>query len=74
MLGETIGFIGCGNMGSAMIGGIVGSGLIPADKVIASARSKDTLDNMKETYKIDVTKDNTKVAEKADILTALLAL
>ncbi|MCF2641604.1 MAG: pyrroline-5-carboxylate reductase [Lachnospiraceae bacterium] len=68
MLGETIGFIGCGNMGSAMIGGIVGSGLIPADKVIASARSKDTLDNMKETYKIDVTKDNTKVAEKADIL------
>lgn len=68
MLGETIGFIGCGNMGSAMIGGIVGSGLIPANNVIASARSKDTLDNMKETYKIEVTKDNTKVAEKADIL------
>lgn len=68
MLEETIGFIGCGNMGSAMINGIVGSGLIPANKVIASARSKDTLDRMKETYHIEVTKDNTKVAEKADIL------
>lgn len=68
MLEETIGFIGCGNMGSAMIGGITGSGLVPANHVIASAHSETTLAKIKETYQIETTLDNTEVAKKSDIL------
>ena len=37
MLDKKIGFIGSGNMGRAMIGGIISSGLVPASHLIASA-------------------------------------
>ncbi len=68
MLQKTIGFIGCGNMGSAMIGGIVGSGLVPAGQVIASAHTAATLNKIKDQYPIETTLDNTEVAKKSDIL------
>ncbi len=64
----NIGFIGCGNMGSAMIGGIVGSGLVPADAVIASAHTSATLEKIKNQYSIRTTLDNKEVAGTADIL------
>ncbi len=68
MLEKNIGFIGCGNMGSAMIGGIVGSGLVPADAVIASAHTSATLEKIKNQYSIRTTLDNKEVAGTADIL------
>ena len=46
---KKIGFIGCGNMGSAMIGGMTGAGrtgeekasaMVPADQVMASCASE----------------------------------
>lgn len=39
-----LGFIGAGNMGSAMIGGILKSGLITSKDIRAVARSQETLD------------------------------
>jgi len=65
---KTIGFIGIGNMGSAMIGGIITAGLLTPDKIIASARTVENLVLIKEKYSIDTTTDNRKVAEIADIL------
>jgi len=65
---KTIGFIGIGNMGSAMIGGIITAGLVTPDKIIASARTVENLVLIKEKYGIDTTNDNKKVAEIADIL------
>lgn len=65
---KTIGFIGIGNMGSAMIGGIITAGLLTPDKIIASARTVENLVLIKEKYGIDTTNDNKKVAEIADIL------
>ena len=38
----NIGFIGCGNMGTAMINGILQSGLVNAENLIASAKSEET--------------------------------
>ena len=39
MIDKIIGFIGAGNMGSAMIGGIVHSELVTTSQIIASAHS-----------------------------------
>ena len=37
-----IGFIGCGNMASAMIGGILGKGLYQKEEIIASVHTKES--------------------------------
>ena len=47
-----VGFIGAGNMASAMIGGIINSKLLSPSNIIASAKTDKTLDNIKEKYKI----------------------
>lgn len=63
-----IGFIGCGNMAQAMVGGIIKSNLVKADKVIASDGYQPTLDFVKENYKINTTTDNKKVAQMAEMV------
>lgn len=65
---KIIGFIGCGNMAQAMIGGIVESKVIEASKIITSNRSYEKLENIKNKYGISITMDNKEVAKKADIL------
>ncbi|MBU3129043.1 pyrroline-5-carboxylate reductase [Clostridium tagluense] len=67
-MNKTIGFIGCGNMAQAMIGGIVKSNLVPSKKVIGSNPSDRSLNKVKEEYNILVTKDNVEVAKFSDIL------
>lgn len=65
---KVIGFIGSGNMAGAMIGGIVTSGLVKSDKVIASNPHEGKLNVLKEKYNISITTDNKETASKADIL------
>lgn len=68
MINKTIGFIGSGNMGSAMIGGIIASGLLPASQIIASAKTQATLDRLEESYHISTTLSNVEVANKSAII------
>lgn len=63
-----IGFIGCGNMASAMIGGIVKQGVLKAEEIIASNRSEGKLEAIKKECGIDVTLDNQEVAREAEIV------
>lgn len=63
-----IGFIGCGNMAGAMIGGIIASGIIKADEIIASAAHQQTLDRAADEYGINVTPDNRKVAADSQVI------
>lgn len=65
---KVIGFIGAGNMGCAMIGGICQSGLVTPDQLIASAHSADTLEKVHTTYGIKTTLFNEEVASTSDIL------
>lgn len=66
---KTYGFIGSGNMASAMIGGIIGAGLAKPDCVIAGNPTASKLDALREKFGIQtVLQDNPAVAEKADIL------
>ncbi|MBU3144469.1 pyrroline-5-carboxylate reductase [Clostridium sp. CF012] len=67
-MNKTIGFIGCGNMAQAMIGGIVKSNLVPSEKIIASNPSDKSLNKAKEEYNILVTLDNVEVAKVSDIV------
>ncbi len=55
-----LGFIGCGNMASAIIGGIIKSGLYEAKDIIAS--DKADLSEKEKTLGINTTSDNKKAA------------
>ena len=65
---KKIGFIGAGNMGGAILGGIVNSGIIDNEHVIASAKSDKTLERIKNEYKVNVTKDSKEVSRFADLI------
>lgn len=62
-----LGFIGCGNMAKAILGGILKKQLIAPEEIIASALHQETLDKVAEAYSIHTTLDN-KEAARADIV------
>ena len=61
-----LGFIGTGNMAGAIMGGIIGQGIIPASEIIGSDVFAAGREKVKEQYGIHVTADNKEVVEKAD--------
>lgn len=64
----VIGFIGLGNMAGAIIGGMLGKGMVRPEDIIGSARTQATLDKVSGKYGIRVTFDNAEVARSCDIL------
>lgn len=68
MFDKIIGFIGAGNMGSAMIGGILNSSLANSSQILASARSAATLEQLTARFGIETTHANETVAARSDIL------
>lgn len=68
MFDKIIGFIGAGNMGSAMIGGILNAHLATTSQIIASAHSESTLEQIRTRFSIETTRSNETVAERSDIL------
>lgn len=67
-MNKVIGFIGSGNMATAMIGGIIKSNLIEATNIICSNNTPEQLEKLEKAYNVKTTLDNTEVAKKADIL------
>lgn len=67
-MGKKIGFIGCGNMGTAMIQGILDSGWCAPSDMMVSCRTQKTLDEKKEKFGVGISTDNCKVAAFAEIL------
>lgn len=65
---KVIGFIGCGNMAKAIIGGLVKSNLTTPEKIVASAKTKNTLDKVEKDYGIRTTLDNKEIAKESDYL------
>ncbi len=64
----NIGFIGCGNMASAMIGGILQNKIVLPNQIMASAKTQKTRQIAKEQFGILVTGDNKEVVQFADVL------
>jgi len=67
-MNKTIGFIGSGNMGKAMIGGIINSKLVEPMKVIISDLDQKKLDAIHNEFGVLTTTDSKEVARKADII------
>lgn len=74
---KKIGFIGCGNMAKAMIGGMLKSGLVKAGNIIAGAKTQQSLEKAKQEFALDIknqnhtiqtTLDNKEVVQKSDII------
>ena len=65
---KVIGFIGCGNMARAIIGGIIKSELVDRENIMASARTEETLASIEKEYGIKTIADNIAVAKASDIL------
>jgi len=64
---KHIGFIGAGNMASAVIRGLVNTGT-PATRIIASAPSERSLNALAKTLHINTSHNNLELAKTADIL------
>ena len=67
-MAKTVGFIGSGNMGRAIMGGMIAAGLYAPSQILASAKTKETIEKIEKELGIVATTDNTEVARKADIL------
>lgn len=63
-----LGFIGLGNMATALIAGIVKNGIVPSDEIIGSAVHEKSRQRAEERFGIHTTSSNRKVAEQADII------
>lgn len=63
-----IGFIGLGNMATAMIGGMLQQQLVKPDNIIGHAKTPESNDKIKSRFNIHIAKTNVEVAEQADVL------
>lgn len=63
-----IGFIGLGNMASAMIGGMLKAGEVKPGDLIGSDKSEQMMAAAAKNFGIEILPDNGQVAERADIL------
>lgn len=63
-----LGFIGLGNMASAIIGGILKEGIAAPEDITGSAKTEKTAKEKAERFGIEACTDNRKVTEQADVL------
>lgn len=63
-----LGFIGCGNMASAIIGGILEKKIVAREDITASTKTEESAVRAREKLGITCTTDNKEAAADADIL------
>ena len=67
-LDKKVGFIGAGNIGEAMINGLIKSALCEPGQIWASDIRVARLRQLKDTYQIHATEDNIAVFDQADVV------
>lgn len=63
-----LGFIGCGNMAGAMLGGIIKNNIVECNNIIASDLNEGALNKIKSELNISTTTNNIDVVENSDII------
>ena len=63
-----IGFIGLGNMASAIIGGLLKKKLVSSDEILGTDKLEEAVKKAKKTYSIQTAESNAEVAGKVDYL------
>ncbi|MEN8078996.1 pyrroline-5-carboxylate reductase [Clostridioides difficile] len=67
-MNRKIGFIGCGNMGKAMLGALVNSDNIKREDIIVSTKSEYSAKNINREFGVKTTVVNAEVAEESNVL------
>lgn len=65
---KKLAFIGAGNMGSAILGGVLNAGVFSPDNIIVSDPYQPSLDILKDKYGVSVTSESRSAAKEADIV------
>ena len=65
---HTIVFVGAGNMAGALIRGLIGTGTVPADRIIAADPDQDRLRALEAELEIRVTSDNAEAVKDATVV------
>ncbi len=67
-MSKKIGFIGCGNMGSSMVGGLIKSGFLKADDIVVSTKTEESAKKLNDKFNVMTTLDSKVVAKEAEII------
>lgn len=67
-MNKRIGFIGCGNMGKAMLGSLVKSKDINNEYIMVSTKSNTSAQNIIKEFNVKATTINSEVAKNSDII------
>ncbi|NFO89456.1 pyrroline-5-carboxylate reductase [Clostridium botulinum] len=65
---RKIGFIGCGNMGSSMVGGLINSGSFESKNIFVSTKTESSASNMKDKFNINASINNKDVVKNSNII------
>lgn len=65
---KRLGLIGAGNMGQALLRGVLHGGLLDGERVLASARSQARLDALRARLPVETTLDNQRLVGEADLV------
>lgn len=65
---KTIGFLGAGNMGEALIKGLRGADLVSAGAIFASDVRRDRLQQVERLYRVQVLESNAELVKRADVV------
>jgi pyrroline-5-carboxylate reductase len=65
---HTIAFVGAGNMAGALIRGLIGTGTVPADRIIAADPDESRLSALEAELEIRVTSDNAEAVKEATVV------
>ena len=66
MMNKIIGFIGCGNMGKAMLGSLISSGEVKKENILVSVKTEASKEALEKEFEVKATNDNKEVAAKAN--------
>jgi len=65
---KKVGFLGSGNMGEAIIKGLLQTGLVPASSIAATDARADRLDQIAKQYGIRAAASNRDLVTEADVV------
>lgn len=66
--GKKVGFVGAGNMGEALIKGLLAASLVPAEAIYATDVRLERLKELDRQYGIQIAADNTDLVRHADVV------
>jgi len=66
--GRTVGFVGAGNMGEALIKGLVEANVVPAKSIYCGDVRRDRLAELEKIFGVQIAADNNELIRRADVI------